>query len=163
MQLGRHAHRVLAEPSTRNDPTLRESLGGKARAAFGACVRTVRQAQINVPDYEEHNQADPLDFLREDRNVAFVPEGALGDPEMPVALFGRLLDTWRGAWQDPSLPFLTCSRPPSRPACTGAAPTGPDCGHSSSNPPTAWPMYPWRCCRTLGWRGTSPAVQAAGS
>ena len=90
MQLGRHAHRVLAEPSTRNDPTLRESLGGKARAAFGPCVRKVRQAQINVPDYEEHNLADPLDFLREDRNIPFVPEGALGDPQMPVALFGRL-------------------------------------------------------------------------
>ena len=139
---------VLAEPYTRKRLedylALRESLGDKARTAFEAYVRTVRQAQINEPDYVAHNLADPLNFLREDRNIAFVPEGALGDPQMPGALFdhmvtrvapyglsgvlwyqgeangaadealhygalfGRLLDTWRGAWMDPGLPFLTC-------------------------------------------------------
>ena len=71
---------VLAEPYTRKRLedylALRESLGDKARTAFEAYVRTVRQAQINEPDYVAHNLADPLNFLREDRNIAFVPSAS---------------------------------------------------------------------------------------
>lgn len=139
---------VMAHEDTRRSLeaylALRENLGSEALAAFQRYQHTVRQAMTLEPDFVDHNLADPLNFLKVDKTIAFVPAGALGDPQMPGALFdhmvarvapfglsgvlwyqgeangavdeaphygalfGRLLDAWRKAWRDPSLPFLTC-------------------------------------------------------
>ena len=122
----------------------REALGDEAQAAYDRYVTTVRRAAANEPDYVENDLADPLNFLREDQGIAFVPFGAVGDPQLPGGLwesmirrvspyalngvlwyqgeanssrgeaerygglFRRMAESWRKAWMDPALPFLTC-------------------------------------------------------
>ena len=122
----------------------REALGNEAAAAFEKYVATVRRAALNEPDYVDHDLHDPLNFLKEDRGIAFVPYGAVGDPQMPgllfdsmirrvapyaldgvlwyqgeangsrgeahryAELFRRMAESWRGAWMDAALPFITC-------------------------------------------------------
>ncbi len=122
----------------------RAALGGEAREAFLRYADSVRRAAANEPDYVDRNLRDPLNFLKEDRNIRFVPFGADGDPQMPgilfesmvrraapyglngvlwyqgeangncgeaprySGLFRRMLKSWRDAWMDPRLPFLTC-------------------------------------------------------
>lgn len=82
---------VMAHADTRRSLeaylALRESLGPEARAAFERYQRTVRQAMTLEPDFVDHNLADPLNFLHVDKTIAFTPAGAVGDPQMPGALF----------------------------------------------------------------------------
>lgn len=139
---------LMAHDDTRRDvetfAEVRRGLGDRAHTLLEEYERSVRQAAINDPDFIEHNLADPLAFLKEDKLIQFVPLGGEGDPQEPGSLyeymvkrvapyglngvlwyqgesngqageaeryeelFNRLLDCWRGAWMDPSLPFLTC-------------------------------------------------------
>lgn len=69
----------------------RAALGDGAGKAYEAYLRTVRQAAIHEPDYILNNLNDPLNFLREDRNIAFPPLGAIGDPQQPGVLYDHMV------------------------------------------------------------------------
>lgn len=144
---------LLAYEDTRRDVEayggLRAAMGEeRARKALEDYQRTVRQARISQPNFIDANLKDPLNFLKQDRTIAFVPAGGDGSPEEPgclyewmvarvapyglsgvlwyqgeangsegeaqryAGLFGRMLKSWRSAWMDPRLPFLTCQLAP---------------------------------------------------
>lgn len=87
---------LLDCPDTRKDwekyQAVRASMGeGQAHQYLEDYQRTVRQALINDPDYLEGNLRDPLHFLEQDRNIAFIPLGGLGDPQEPGSLYEHMV------------------------------------------------------------------------
>ena len=85
---------LKAREDTRRDLeeylAVRDALGKRAHQLLTEYERTVRQAMKNEPDFIAHNLEDPLNFLREDRHIAFIPLGGEGDPQMPGALFDHM-------------------------------------------------------------------------
>lgn len=86
---------LLSHPDTREDVmkyrSVREAMGEKAERVFEENQRTVRQAMISEPDFIGKNFKDPLSFLNENRNIAFVPLGGRGDPQEPGCLYDHMV------------------------------------------------------------------------
>ena len=87
---------IMAHEDTRRDmaayQAARDAMGEeKAREVFEEYQRTVRQAMINEPDFVDNNLKDPLNFLKEDRNIAFIPMGGDGSHEKPGVLYDYMV------------------------------------------------------------------------